>query len=77
MEKIVFEEDYKPNPDIDDDDMLHIKTAVSKLNSVQRLIFLAYCEIGTYRGLARLYGVSTPTAKKYIEQIREIIFNNL
>lgn len=77
METKVYEEDYRPNPDIDDDEMLHIKTAVSKLNTIQRLIFFQYCEIGSYAGLARLYGVSTPTAKKYIEEIRQKIYDNL
>lgn len=76
-EEIVYYPDYEPNADKDDDKMLHIKTAVSKLNSVQKLIFLTYCELGSYAALARYYKVSKPTAKKYITQIKEKIYDNL
>ncbi len=76
-EEIVYYPDYEPNTDKDDDKMLHIKEAVDSLNSLQKKIFLTYCELGSYAALARYYKVSKPTAKKYIQQIRDKIYDNL
>lgn len=76
-EELIYYPDYEPNPDVDDDHILHIKEAVNKLDFVSKKVFLSYCELGTYAALAREYGVSTTTAKKYIETIREKIYNNL
>lgn len=73
---LVYYPDYEPNKE-DDDEMLHIKEAVGTLNSIQKKIFLTYCEIGTYSGLAREFGVSVPTAKHYIMKIKEIIYDRL
>lgn len=69
--------DYEPNRDIDDDEMLHIKEAVDKLPYLDKKVFLQYTELGTYTALAKLYGVSAPTAKMYINRIREKIYDNL
>lgn len=77
IEEIVYYPDYTPNPDIDDDFILHLKEAVDKLDSLSKLIFLTYCELGSYAALARYYKVSKPTAKKYIDRIKEKIYNNL
>ena len=76
-DEIVYFEDYKPNPDLDDDHMLHIKEAVDKLDSLSKLIFLTYCELGSYAALARHYKVSKPTAKKYVNNIKQRIYDNL
>lgn len=76
-EEIVYYPDYEPNTDKDDDKMLHIKEAVDSLNTLQKKIFLTYCELGSYAALARYYKVSKPTAKKYIQQIRDKIYDNL
>lgn len=76
-EELIYYPDYKPNPDVDDDEMLHIKEAVEKLDSLSKKIFLSYVELGSYAALAREYGVTKPTAKKYIDRIREKIYNNL
>lgn len=76
-EDLVYFPDYKPDTDKDDDHLLHIKEAVDKLDSLSKLIFLTYCELGSYAALARYYKVSKPTAKKYIQKIREKIYDNL
>lgn len=76
-EEIVYYPDYEPNTDKDDDKMLHIKEAVDSLNSLQKKIFLTYCELGSYAAVARYYKVSKPTAKKYIQQIRDKIYDRL
>lgn len=73
----IYFPDYKPNPEVDDDTMLHIKEAVDALPFLDKKIFLQYAELGTYTGLAKLYGVTPPTAKKYIDRIRGKIYNNL
>lgn len=76
-EDLVYFPDYEPDKEKDDDHMLHIKEAVDALPYLEKKIFLTYTELGSYAALAREYGVSKPTAKKYIEQIREKIYNNL
>lgn len=76
-EDLVYYPDYEPNKDRDDDDMLHIKEAVEALSYIEKKVFLQYTELGSYAALARLYGVSKPTAKKYITTIRDKIYNNL
>lgn len=71
-----LEEDYRVT-DEDDDEMMLIKNAVFALPTVQRKIWLVYTEIGTYSGTAKEYGVSVPTIKKYLKEIREKIFENI
>lgn len=77
IEDIVYQPDYAPNPDKDSDDIYHIKEAVEKLDSVSKLVFLTYCELGSYAATARFFGVSKPTAKRYIDRIKNHIYNNL
>jgi len=63
-------EEYLPNDMVDDDLMLRIKEAVQRLNTIQKKIFLTYVELGSYAATGREFGVSTPTAKKYINEIK-------
>lgn len=70
-------DEYAPNKMEDDDKMLHIKEAVDSLNTIQKKIFLTYCEIGTYAGTAREFQVCVPTVKKYIKHIKQIIYDRL
>lgn len=63
-------EEYLPNDMVDDDLMLGIKEAVQRLNTIQKKIFLTYVELGSYAATGREFGVSTPTAKKYINEIK-------
>ena len=73
---IVYYPDYEPNKD-DDDEMLHIKQSLKCLNSIQLKIFLTYCELGSYAAVARELKVSQVTAKNYIQQLRQKIYDNL
>ena len=61
----------------DDEELYRLKEAISKLNTVQRMIFITYTELGTYAETARYYKVSVPTIKKYLAEIRTKIFENL
>lgn len=74
-------DEYITPMDEDDDEMLLIKEAISKLNGVQRKIYLSYVENGTYTATAEEFGVSIPTIKTYINningKIREYIFDNI
>lgn len=64
-----IERDYKPDG-TEDDLMLEIKEALFKeLTEVERKILLYYCEIGSYAGVARIWGSSPPTVKKRIIEI--------
>lgn len=69
--------EYEPNEFEDDDKMLHIKEVVDSLNTVQKKIWLTYCEIGTYAGTARAFGVCVPTVKKYLKHIKTILYDRL
>lgn len=73
--KKIFEEDYITPNENDDDEMLLIKEAISKLNGVQKKIYLSYVENGTYTATAQEFGVSIPTIKTYINNINGIIRN--
>ena len=72
-----WKDEYLPNEMEDDDMMYKLKSAIDKLNSIQKKIFLTYTELGTYAAVAREFNVCTLTAKTYIKQIKEIIYNNL
>lgn len=76
-EELVYQPDYAPNPDKDTDDIYALKVAVDKLDSVSKLVFLTYCELGSYAALSRYYKVSKPTARKYIQRIRDKLYDNL
>lgn len=69
--------EYEPDYMADDDMLVRWKEAIGKLNYVQRKIFLHYVELGSYAACARAFGVSNPTIKKYIEEIKEKLYNNL
>lgn len=69
--------EYEPNEFEDDDKMMHIKEVVDSLNYIQKKIWLTYCEIGTYAGTARSFGVCVPTVKKYLKNIKAIIYDRL
>ena len=71
-----WKDEYLPTMD-DDDKMAHIKEVVDSLTSIQKKIFLTYCEIGTYAGTAREFKVCVPTVKRYINRIKEIIYDRL
>ena len=65
----IYNEDYAPNDMEDDDQMYRLKEAIQELKPVERKIFLTYAEGGTYTSVAKTYGVSVPTAKKYLLQV--------
>lgn len=63
-----IEDEYRPNMD-DDDRMLAIKEKFFLLTEPERRIFMVFLDEGTYSGVAKFFGVSNPTAKKYIRRI--------
>lgn len=68
--------DYLPN-DNDDDEMVRIKEALNVLNGVELKIWITYAELGSYAAVGREYGVSTPTARTYVREIRDKILSKL
>lgn len=72
----VFPEDYLVNEE-DDDTMVCIKEAIADLRPVERTIWLKYVETDNYSAVAREYSVSVPTAKKYINEIKNKIISKL
>lgn len=68
-----IEDEYRPNGD-DDDLMLELKEAIfSELTEAERKILIYFCEIGSYAGVARIWGSSPPTVKKRVEEILDKI----
>lgn len=72
----LIKEDYMPN-DNDDDEIRKIKEALLTLNGLELKIWLTYAELGSYAAVGREYGVSTPTARTYLRQIRDKIMDRL
>lgn len=71
MSKRYIEEDYLMITEEDDDLMVGIKEKLMKLKRVERDIFMVYVNSGTYASVAKKYNVSAPTAKSYINIIRD------
>lgn len=66
-----IEDEYRPDETRDDDRMLELKSALfSKLNEVERKIFIYYAELGSYAAVARVWRTSPPTVRKKIEEIK-------
>lgn len=60
------------NVTVDDDDtMVGIKEKLGSLRQVERDIFLTYVNEGSYAAVAEKYNVSAPTAKTYINKIKD------
>lgn len=61
----------------DDDDSLQKKEQIRKglknLNDIELRIFKSYIDNPCFAALSRKYNVSTPTVKKYIENLKEKI----
>lgn len=68
----IYYPDYEVN-DEDDDRMWWIKDAIASLRPVERKIFLTFTECGTFAETGRIFNVSTPTARSYVNEIREKI----
>ena len=66
----IYEEEFNPDPILDDDRLYTLKKALMSLRPVERKIFLTYVESGTYSETARQYHVSVPTAKRYLIDIK-------
>lgn len=69
-------EEYKPNDDIfsdDSDDVGILKESVMNLTSADKIIFLLYSELASYRKVAKILGVSHTIIYKQIKKIREDI----
>lgn len=73
MSKIYTESEYTTVTVDDDDMMVNIKDKLRNLRKVERDIFMTYVNEGTYAAVAAKYNVSAPTAKSYINIIREKI----
>lgn len=77
----LIEEEYMEHLDEDDDELYWAKEAIRKMAKLQRKIYVTYLECGTYTGTAKVFKVSVPTVKKYINnlttEIRETICKHI
>ena len=65
--------DYKYEEDVmtnDDERVIEIKKAISKLLEPDRIIFCLYVDIGSSRKLGKILGVSRSTVLKEINRIK-------
>ena len=64
-----IEDEYRPTSG-DDDYFLVIKERIfTRLTEPERKLFIYYCEIGSYAGLARCFHNSVPTCRKRVRAI--------
>lgn len=69
-------DEYKPDNDImsdDDEEMRILKESIMNLPTANRIIFLLYSELASYRKVAKKLGVSHTIIYKQIKSIREDI----
>ena len=71
-----IEEEYLIHNEYEDDELYWMKEALKNaLTPYQRKIYVTYIEAGTYAATAKAFKVSTPTAKKYIDKLTNIIMD--
>lgn len=74
MKKIINKEtvnEYLTITDNDDDNMVEIKTRIKSWTPSAQLIWITYCELGSYAATAREFNVSAPTAKTYVNKLKQ------
>ena len=72
----LIEEEYLIHNEYEDDELYWLKESLKNaLTPYQRKIYITYIEAGTYAETARLFKVSTPTAKKYCDMLTKKIMD--
>ena len=66
-------EEYLPNVMTDEEEMYKLKTIVSNLPEVEKVIFLAYTELRSFTELSKILNVSRSTCFWLVKGIREKI----
>lgn len=66
-------DEYLPNVMTDEEEMYKLKTIVSNLPEVEKVIFLAYTELRSFTELSKVLGVSRSTCFWLIRNIRSKI----
>lgn len=69
--------DYITPTDSDDDRMIAIKTAIKRLPADEQALFVLHTEIGSYRTIAKIFGVSRTTVLNKVKAIRQKIKTKL
>lgn len=73
-------EEYEPINDIwseEDENIDKFKRRIKQLPDADRIIFLLYCELASYRKVAKLLGVSHTLVSKEINRIKNSILYDL
>lgn len=63
-------EEYLTVTDKDDDEMRHLKECLMLLTAPERKILITYIHFGRYTDVAAQYNVSPPTAKTYLNKVK-------
>lgn len=69
--------EYTVQSEEDDDRTLAVKEALCKLPADEQAIFILHTEIGSYRELSKILGVSRTAIHNRVKEITEKIKNNL
>ena len=69
----LWDDEYKADEWKDDDIMFRIKTNIENLRPMEKKIWMTYVELGSYAATAKECNVSGPTAKSYINRIKDKI----
>ena len=67
------QEEYLPNIMSDDEEMYRLKTILSNLPEVDKIIFLAYVELRSFTELSKVLGISRSSCFWTIKRIKEKI----
>ena len=68
-------EEYLPNVMTDEEEMFKLKTIISDLPEVEKVIFLAYTELRSFTELSKILNVSRSTCFWLVKGIREKIIS--
>ena len=63
-------EEYRPDIMSDDEDLFKLKTIISNLPEVEKVIFLAYTELRSFTELSKILNVSRSTCFWMVRNIR-------
>lgn len=75
IKKILAE--YSPNPLMDTDDMLRLKTAIDRLPEADKRILILYADLGSIRKVAQLLNTTYYYVQLKLKEIKQQIYGIL
>lgn len=69
--------EYKPNPLIDTDDTLALKTAIERLPEADRRILILYADLGSIRKVAMVLDTTYYYVQLKLKEIKQKIYDTI